>query len=365
MSSSRAGFIALLASGFAATVLPLAGCASRSSGESPDGAPRSAEDIERINPRALPMFDGATGAPLSWDDLLARIDAVQVIIIGEQHDDALGHRVQQALVADALAHAGDTASSYALSLEMLERDEQAVVDDYLAGIIDRDRFIEETASTRWRAISTEYLSGAIKRSEFKSKITSVGWIKWDEFYQPSIDAAKQAGARVVAANAPWARYTSLITREDGYSKLESLSPAQRELVAWPDPVPASGYRERFWQFMAGRKEGEAPAERPEHQPGDPHSGQFTDEEILTGLMKQMLYDATMAESITRALRSGATGVIHFVGQFHSDFEGGTVIETRRRAPDARVLTLSLVHEGDGAALREEDRSRADVVVYTR
>jgi len=342
------------------------GCASRSTGESINASSPSAVDLSRINPRSLPMFDGASGGSLAWDDLLARIDGAQVVILGEQHDDALGHRVQQAIVSDVLARAGGTAPSIAVSFEMLERDEQAVVDDYLAGFIDRDRFIEETASTRWRKAAADYLAGTIDRAEFESRITNVGWYDWDNFYQPVIDAAKEARARVIAANAPWARYTGMITPADGYSKLESLSPSQRDLIAWPRQMPAARapYRARFWQFMAGRKEGEAATPRPAHQPGDPHTGEFTDEQVLSGLMKQMLYDATMADSIARALDAGAAKVIHLVGQFHSDYEGGTVIELRSRAPGARVLTVSLTREGDGATLREEDRGRADVVVFT-
>lgn len=342
----------------------LAGCAARPAHRATEGDARIAASMA-VDVHDLAMFDGSNGAEVSWNDLLARIDAAEVIVIGEQHDDAVGHRVQHAILTDVFARAGSAAASHALSMEMLERDEQAIVDDYLGGFIDRDRFIEETASTRWRAIAADYLRGDIERSAFETRITSVGWFDWDAFYQPSIDLAKEANARVIAANAPWARYTSLITHEDGYAKLDGLSPAQRDLVAWPEMVPAGSYRERFWQFMAGRGEGEPPAPRPAHQPADPHMGEFTDEQVLTGLMKQMVYDATMADSIARALDSGATRVIHLVGQFHSDFDGGTVIEIRRRAPAARVMTLSLVPEGGGTILREEDRGRADVVVYTR
>ena len=85
--------------------------------------------------------------------------------------------------------------------------------------------------------------------------------------------------------------------------------------------------------------------------------------MLHGFMKQVLYDTTMADSIARALDAGAGKVIHLVGQFHSDHEGGTVAELRRLAPAARILTVSLV-PGAPEALAEDDRDRADIVIYT-
>jgi uncharacterized iron-regulated protein len=80
----------------------------------------------------------------------------------------------------------------------------------------------------------------------------------------------------------------------------------------------------------------------------------------------MVWDATMARSIAGALRErgrGSAKVVHVVGRFHSDFDGGLVSELRRAAPFASILTVSLLPEAS-RHLREEDRDRADVVVYT-
>ena len=82
-----------------------------------------------------------------------------------------------------------------------------------------------------------------------------------------------------------------------------------------------------------------------------------------GFRSQMLWDATMADSIARARRSGAIKVIHLSGQFHTDFAGGTVQELRARMPSVKILTISMQRE-DGAALLSQDRERADVIIYT-
>jgi hypothetical protein len=94
----------------------------------------------------------------------------------------------------------------------------------------------------------------------------------------------------------------------------------------------------------------------EPAPVDPH--QFD-----AGFRSQMLWDATMAASIARARPSRTAKVVHIVGQFHSDFEGGTVLELRRRLPLARILTISM-QRAEPDALREEDIGRADVIIYT-
>ena len=71
----------------------------------------------------------------------------------------------------------------------------------------------------------------------------------------------------------------------------------------------------------------------------------------------------MAASIAEARRRGAPAVVHLVGQFHCDFDGGTVQRLRSMRPRDRVLTISL-RPGEGPALLEEDEGRADIVIYT-
>lgn len=307
----------------------------------------------------LLMFDGHSGDPVRWEDLMARVASADVTIIGEQHDDAVGHAVQRAVVEDAVARG----PNLALSMEMLDRSEQSIVDDYVAELIDREKFYELTASTEWRKVAHEYLAGEINKSKFKARILRIGWPDWETNYQPIIDAAKDGGGRIVAANAPWLRYSKLITK-DGYEKLETLTDEQRRLIDIPDAPESGKYREMFWKVMVDRAEGEEPKSS-EGDGDDPEAAHkaMSDEVVLRSFHSQMMYDATMAGSIAEALKSGAEKVIHLVGQFHSDFEGGTVMELRLRVPDARILIISMQTESV-AALREEDTDRADIVIYT-
>jgi hypothetical protein len=142
-------------------------------------------------------------------------------------------------------------------MEMLDRRKQAVVDDYLADFIDLDAFYERAGTTRWRKISLDYLEGDINRRTFKKRVTKIGWPDWENNYQPMIDQAKEAGAPVVAANTPWRVYTT-VARKEGYERLDDVTPAQRALFDVPPEVIEGSYRERFWETMVGRPEGEEP-----------------------------------------------------------------------------------------------------------
>ena len=50
----------------------------------------------------LVIFDGRTGDSLQWTTMIDRLDGADVVLLGEQHDDAVGHAVQLAIVEDVL-----------------------------------------------------------------------------------------------------------------------------------------------------------------------------------------------------------------------------------------------------------------------
>lgn len=266
--------------------------------------------------RHLPMFAGHDNIAVDWNDLLNAAAWADVIIIGELHDDAVGHAVQLAVVEDVL----DRWPHSALSLEMLERDEQMLADDYLDNIIDVQTFIKLTFSEGWGRNG-----------------------RWSEWYQPIIDATKDAGGRVVAANAP-RRYVRL-ARTHGYERLMQLSGPRRQHFDLPVRLKDDSYRQRFMNLMNDdNAHGESKA-------------------LHAAFRSQSLWDATMAASIARAKRAGATKVVHLVGQFHSDFNGGLVQQLRGRLPRAKILVISM-QQDEVQSLRDEDINRADIVIYT-
>ncbi|MFO0962366.1 MAG: ChaN family lipoprotein [Phycisphaerales bacterium] len=272
----------------------------------------------QATPYSLAIFEGKDGQAADWNALWNGVRWADIVIVGEQHDDANAHEVQRTIVEETFA----AWPGSAVSLEMLERNEQPVVDAYLRGEITKEEFVERTKSADW-----------------------AGKGSWDVFYQPIIDAARDAHAPVIAANAP--REYVRRARTEGYAALRALPPDEAALISLPKDKPPDSYRERFRQVMSG---------------DGAHA--ISDEKLDELLRSQRLWDATMADSIVRALKDAPSGgkVVHLVGQFHVEFDGGLVSEIQKRDPWARILTIS-VQKGEAYALRPEDKGRADLVVY--
>ncbi|MBX3354467.1 MAG: ChaN family lipoprotein [Phycisphaeraceae bacterium] len=278
-------------------------------------------------PHGLPMFDGRRGTILTWYDLSEAVAWADVIIIGEQHDDPVAHAVQQAIVMETIARF----PRVVLSMEMLERDDQPLIDAYLRGEIEVDAFIDGTDSRHWAGRDT-----------------------WVIFFQPMIDAAKASGAPVVGANAP--RRLVRQARLEGYDALRALPADEQALFALPRRESKPEYRARFDTVMSGMSDAKS----------------FDSTAFDSVFRSQLVWDATMAESIVDARRSAASlpgrpfsppKVIHLVGQFHSDFDGGLVDEIAVRNGFLRICTISVQRRSD-RTLGESDRDRAAIVIYS-
>lgn len=321
------------------------------------------QNAGKINPQApdhghrvvdvrsdLPIFN-RSGSRVRWNNMVAAATNEDVVIIGEQHDDAVGHNVELAFVEDAVKRWPDTT----LSMEMLDRRKQSATDDYVAGIIDRDDFIREVASTKFRRIARSYLDGDIDRARFERRIFAVGWPDWPHNYQPIIDVAREHDMPILASNTPWLHYAKLANKE-GFERLASLTPAQRALVEVPGIIPQDDYRDRFFEVMTPSSEGDDEAASSVHGSGN--------NDVIEGAFRaQCVMDATMADSIADALNARPGRVVHLVGQFHSDFNGGIVQQLRHLRPQTRVMTISMQSTAS-SKLQDDDRDRADFVVYT-
>jgi len=314
-----------------------------------------------LPPRDLPMFDGRGGLVLDWADLMEAIRQADVVVVGETHTDAAGHKVELAIVQDVL----ERWAGSAVSMEMLVREDQPAADEYVAGKIDEAEFVKRTHTADWAGKGT--------------------WQKW---YHPITATARVAGGRLVAANAP-RKYADL-ARKQGYDALEQLPEAERKLFDIPQWATRGGYYRRFREAMkehvpppkpeAKSKAEEKPKReekaKPDEKaktagkpPGKPEQKKephrpLTGADIKAMFRSQQLWDATMAGSILRAAaQAGTPKVVHLAGGFHSEFDGGLIQRIRRGNPDLTLLTISLqpLHS---RRLRSEDRGRADVVVYT-
>ncbi|WP_309400912.1 ChaN family lipoprotein [Cerasicoccus maritimus] len=270
------------------------------------------------------VYDAQSGTPVEWIAMSNDVLAADAILWGEQHNDAIGHQLEQRLTGDLLSTFPDSA----VALEMLERHEQVWVDLYLDGQIETATFIKLTNSANW---------GGGKNT-------------WGDWYQPIIDVAKEQrpqGATVIAANAP-REYARAARLEDYETLQQAISAHQPTLAVVPDEaVDDQAYHDRFVGMMTGHGHGE-------------DAPQIDAESYLRA---QRVWDATMANAVVTAKQSHRK-VILFIGDFHIANLGGTQQRIKHHAPELKLVTISAVAKADPTQWNPDDADRADYVIYT-
>jgi uncharacterized iron-regulated protein len=257
---------------------------------------RAAAPADTLEGRYAVYTGGAT--PSTLDAIAGRLADADVVFLGELHDDALGHALQLRLLERALA--GER--PVALGLEMFERDVQPVIDEYLAGHIREQDF-----------------RGAARP-----------WPAYEQFYRPLVEAAREAGAPVLATNAP-GRYVNLVARR-GVDALGSVASAHAHLPDLPVAPASDSLAAKFAAMMAGM---------PAHSAG---TGGPTPENLLAA---QNLRDAAMAEVVARWLSDNVGGlVIHANGLFHSEGGLGIPEHVARYRPGTRILVVTMGRSQD-------------------
>ncbi len=276
---------------------------------------------------SLRCFDGATRTEISWFEVLLRVGRSNAIFVGEMHDDASGHRVEGALVMAFLL----THPQGAVSLEMLERDEQGKVDAFLKGELTADAFIDGTGSRDW-----------------------AGKDSWTAWYQPMLESARSARTPVIAANAP-RKYVSQAMRE-GYEPLLALSAEERALFEVDPNLTRDGDWNRLKTLMNELHRERAVSEGVEVQLP-------TDEDVDRVHRSQRVWDRTMGTSAALAfMRYGS--VLHCAGGFHLEEQLGTVAQFKLRCPDAQTLVIRLQPNAE-SFVASGDVHGADIVIHTR
>ncbi len=256
------------------------------------------------------------GTPAQLADVLTAAAAQSVVFLGESHDDATAHKLQNEIFRKLVEVRNGKPA--ALALEMFERDVQVVLDEYLAGLITEDQFL--AASRPWR--------------------------NYRQDYKPLVEFAKERKLPVIAANAP-RRYVNRVGR-DGQGALAGFS---TEAKAWLAPLPyaeaSPAYADKFLKLMEEMRK-EAEKEAAKKQSSDkpaPPKPQQPQRDPRRSLESQSLWDATMAHSIARYLdKEPAAQVVHLNGSFHSASGMGILDHLRRYRPSASTLVVTMVSE---------------------
>ncbi len=241
-------------------------------------------DVFGLGPDAR-IFDAATMQETSIDAMADAFVDADVVFLGEEHDNDVGHSLQHEAFVALLARRPDAA----LSLEMVERDDQATLDRWLADEID-----DATLAAEARL-----------------------WPKWDEHYLPVVIEAKERGLPVIAGNVP--RPLASRVSKEGLAAVAGEEHMPRSVEA----ETAGEYYERFLTAL-----GTHPA--------------ASDRDWSDFYAAQCVKDDAMAESIADHLAANPGRlIVHLCGKFHSDFGLGTVERLRSRMPAARIAIASM------------------------
>ena len=270
-----------------------------------------------------------SGAPATVDDLVAAAAPTEVLLVGEEHDDMVGHAIEVEIL-ESVADAVDTSApgrTVVLSLEMFERDVQYIVDEYLDDFITEDHFLRSARP-------------------------------WDDYtarYRPLVESARTRGIPVVAANAP-RRYVSRVTRL-GPESLASLPPeALAYLPPLPYPGPSPLYRQQWDAIMEQAMAGMQAEAGGRGYAVNPNT-----------IWSQALWDASMGHAVSQALVRHVGGlVVHFAGSFHVEEEPGIRERIRSSRPARRGLNVEMTTVAHVEAWSHEDHGPlADFVILTK
>ena len=254
------------------------------------------------SPYALYRQDGKR---TKFRKLLKEARKADVILFGESHNDAVVHWLQFTLARHLRAVA-----PISLGMEMFESDQQAVLNDYLAGKVKA------------------------------AAIDSVGEGLWNNFktdYQPLVDWAANNGVAVIATNVP-RKYARLVFRS-GFDALNDVPAAEKALLP-PLPVPYDAALPGYVRML-------------EMMPGG-HGGE-------TFPMAQAIKDATMAHFIVANKEDGVP-FLHLNGSYHSDDYEGIGWYLKKYAPGLKVMTITTIEETDPTTLSTENRGKADFTI---
>ncbi|MFT4603834.1 MAG: putative iron-regulated protein [Rhodothermales bacterium] len=259
------------------------------------------------------------GDALTWDDLASRVAGADVILVGENHNDPVAHHIEFAVYNEALAL--DRPAS--VSMEMFTRDVQGVIDEYLSDLITEKLFLAESRP----------------------------WKNYDTDYRPFVEAAREAGSPVIAANAP-RRYVNMVSRMGPDALSELPSDANRWLAPLPYKQASVPYKAEWDALMS------------EAMYGMPQDTTFGEHKVMdTALAAQSLWDATMAFSIAEhLLENPDSRVVHMVGSFHVKNGTGIPEHLERYRPGTRVLIVVVEPSEDPEAFLEEHHGLGDIVI---
>lgn len=253
---------------------------------------------------AYQLFAGDS-TTVNYQTMLDSVKGSDIILFGELHNNPIVHWLQLELLHDL-----DTVGQVVLGLEMIERDNNDLFQQYLSDSISHEQ-LDSTASL---------------------------WSNYETDYKPIIDSAKAMDIAVIGTNVP-RRYASQVYSK-GLMSLDSLSENEK---SWIAPLPIQ-YDKDLPGYVKMMDMFDDPAHANENLP-----------------KAQALKDATMAHFILQDVQDGTT-YLHLNGAYHSDNYEGIMWYLKQADPTLKIMTISSKEQADISQPETENRNIADFLI---
>lgn len=256
----------------------------------------------------------AGGDSIGYADLIGRLAAADIAVLGERHDNPVHHEWQARIVAD-LALAG-------LAFEMIPRALEAAANDARAAGEDPDG---------------ERLADALDWAES-------GWPDWS-LYAPIFAAAPEA--RVTGGGLP----------------VEALKAAIANGAAAAFETEVG---ERAARYRLDEPLGEETVAAMLDEQNRAHCGALPTA-MLPGMAEaQQLRDAAFADAALRLVEAGDAPVALITGNGHARIDRGAPYYLARAAREVKVMSVGLIELAHGEDPAERpDKDLFDAVIFTK
>jgi uncharacterized iron-regulated protein len=247
--------------------------------------------------------------------MMKTLSQADVSLFGELHNDAISHWLEYSIVKDLHKLKGN---SLVIGAEMWERDNQIVLDEFLANPgMDMNTYVEN--SVLWKNFATDY--------------------------QSILSYAKENKLKFVSTNIP-RRYARMVS-QSGENILDSLSSEAKKYFA-PLPIHIN-LKDDFYEYIADvfKETRRAPMKG----------------SSLSNLVKaQAVKDATMAWFILENIKPNGH-FFHFHGELHSAFNSAIGYYLNHYNPRIKYKTISIIKKSDPMEFSsKESRANFNIVV---
>jgi len=248
-----------------------------------------------------------SGQEASFKDIVKASEKAEIVLFGEQHDNAIIHWLELELIKD-LKLEFDGKKALILGAEMFEADNQVQLNQYLKGEINQKQL--DSTARLWKNYTTDY--------------------------KPLVEFAKGHSIPFIATNIP-RKFASLVYKK-GFEALNDLTPEEKSWMAtlpilYDDKLP--GYVK-----MVTEMQGHGGANLPK---------------------AQAIKDATMAHFILKNKKEKST-FVHFNGTYHSENFEGIVWYLKQKEPKLKIVTIATVTQDDIIRLNKEHINKADFII---